>query len=206
MIDRATEKPWYVKWLSCNSHTYPCWTCKSLIDINLLPVAEGRQQWLSATSVDDVCHIFAMCSSLFVTESSIAALSTEPFAKNIRWKLVRNDRSSWLNPGSRLQTPAKAQLNFAHCRTFETLHYWFSFIKLMSLRGLFVIALTVCKACHVHYYRLAVTVERCASEIRTGVRRQDFHSSSQRWRLWTYWRKENQMDLNALECILQLFL
>ena len=44
----------------------------------------------------------------------------------------------------------------------------------MSLRGLFVIALTVCRACHVHYYRLIVTVERCASEIRIGVRKRDF--------------------------------
>jgi hypothetical protein len=44
----------------------------------------------------------------------------------------------------------------------------------MSLRGLFVIALTVCRACRVHYYRLIVTMEQCASEIRIGVRKRDF--------------------------------
>ena len=53
----------------------------------------------------------------------------------------------------------KTEFYFAYCRSFETLHCWFFFIKLMSGRDLFVIALTVTPAYRVHY----CSIERWSS-------------------------------------------
>ena len=140
----------YVKGLSFTAYTIDCCRTKLLIGNDTVPVVKCRQRSNVLTPEKIFPNVFLLNAD---------SCPVQAFAELIRPAELR----AWVSTARELKScyrrAPKCRLYNAHCRAFETLHCWFCFIKLMSNRDLFVIALTVTPACSVHYLSIKSTVE-----------------------------------------------